>query len=449
MLVTSKSGFSNLFDDSSPSFGTKKSLNRLQFKPVFDEATKLCHNTVPELYPYRKAKLVHHQGDLSKRWYVDFAAWDVSKNKLVRRRLFEPLNRINSLSQRLQTGEDMVRIVNAQLAAGKVFGKDKVNKTVPLQPGKLNLLEAIEWVLEQKRLNGNRKNYYRTFKALHTNVTAWLEFKKHPDFPLQSFDRNDAHELFSFLRDERKLANKSINNTMRNLATAFNFVQRKSGVLWKNNPLVDITRLPVHVKKHAAFTDEQIKIIKKEIAASASRAARHRKPGYVQLELFISFIYYTLARPAELMQLKVGDINMKENRIFFRAEISKNKTDDYVEIAPPLAKIIIQSNILNYPANYLCFTSAGVPGTVPVHGNFFWDKHKRVLNRTGLLKINSQFTIYGYKHSGAISLYRQTKDIKLVQRQCRHQSLEQTNTYLRDLGMLTNFNQLKAWKGAV
>lgn len=133
----------------------------------------------------------------------------------------------------------------------------------------------------------------------------------------------------------------------------------------------------------------------------------------------------------------------------FQGEISKNKIEDFVEIAPQLESIISKSGILNYPPTHFIFSKAGIPGTTKLHDNFFWDKHKRVLKATGLLDVNKNFSLYSYKHSGAISLYKATKDIKLVQRQCRHHTLEQTNTYLRDLGLLSDYDQLKGYKGAV
>jgi hypothetical protein len=37
---------------------------------------------------------------------------------------------------------------------------------------------------------------------------------------------------------------------------------------------------------------------------------------------------------------------------------------------------------------------------------------------------------------------------KIVQQQCRHQSVAQTDAYLRDLGLHSNYDVLKGWIGA-
>jgi integrase len=62
-----------------------------------------------------------------------------------------------------------------------------------------------------------------------------------------------------------------------------------------------------------------------------------------------------------------------------------------------------------------------------------------------LYKVNPNFTPYGIKHTGAIGLYLATKDPAVVQSQCRHQKLETTLKYLRDLGIFIDFTQINKW----
>lgn len=54
-----------------------------------------------------------------------FTAWDVSVDKLRRRRLYEPLNRIKDRQERIFPGENIVRQMNRELREVKVLGKDK------------------------------------------------------------------------------------------------------------------------------------------------------------------------------------------------------------------------------------------------------------------------------------------------------------------------------------
>ncbi len=430
-----------------PAFGTEESLFSIEEEAFFVPSRKLRQNTVPEKRPYKLATLVHHNYDMSKRWYVDFCAWDVSIDKLRRCRIYEPLNRIKSRSTRLFEGDMLVRAVNRDLRDGKVLGKDKFAEQSAKRVDRMNLLVAIEHVKEQKRLNGHRKSYYRTFSTLKTVLEGWLTFENQADFPLSAFSQREALSLHSYLRGEKKLANKTINNIFTNLATTFNYLEKR-GKIWKVNPLQAIDTLPVHVKKHAAFTNEQITAIMNAIREHQVNAPVHRRSGYKQLELFIQFIYYALARPNEIMDLKVGDVQLDENRVFIRGEISKNKMDDYVAIPDKLKNSIKKSGVLKAKPGDFIFSKGGVPGATRLHDNFFWDKHKRILEETGLRDLNPNFSLYSYKHTGAISLYKATKDVKIVQQQCRHQSVAQTDAYLRDLGLHSNYDVLKGWTGA-
>lgn len=408
-------------------------------------------------YPYNLAKVVHHNYDMSKRWHVEFWAWNVATNQKERVRLYKPLNEkhYKNVNERMAVANSMVYTINAQLMNGKVLGKDEVENEpksiLAADPARFTILNAIDWVRVQKEANGHRNNYVRAFKTLHTQLTEWLEFQIQPDFPLRDFTKQDATDFFKYLRDEKKKSNKTINNALGYLRIAFNFIEKQSNVtrIFKKDPLQHLSKLPVIVKKHAAYSDDQVRLIKKEIERRIENSPVHRREGYRQLQLFISFIYYSLARPNELVNITVGDINMQANRILIKGEISKNRTDDYVEISPQLRTIIIESGILNYDPLYFVFGNQSEPGLRKVHSTFFWRKHNYVLTELGLLEINPHYSLYSYKHSGVISLYKQTKDIKLVQRQCRHKSIEQTNIYLRDLGVLSDYDQLKNWKGAV
>jgi len=157
-----------------------------------------------------------------------------------------------------------------------------------------------------------------------------------------------------------------------------------------------------------------------------------------------------LSRPEELRHLRVGDIQFAERKILFRSEVSKTNIEQHVGINESLAKAIEESGILKFPPNHFVFSNDNdlhQPGEKPVSINYFYKRIKPYITKLGFYKSNPNYTMYSFKHTGAIALYKATKDIKMVQSQCRHQSIEQTNTYLRDLGAIDDFEQLNKWKG--
>jgi integrase len=47
-------------------------------------------------------------------------------------------------------------------------------------------------------------------------------------------------------------------------------------------------------------------------------------------------------------------------------------------------------------------------------------------------------TLYSWKHTGVVQAYKNGVDIKAIQLQCRHYSIEQTDVYLKSLGFVEN-----------
>ncbi len=394
-----------------------------------------------EKHPYKKARLVHHNHDLKKRWYVLFYAWDISKEKLVRKRLFEPINREHKLHRRLQVAEDVIRQVNFELYQGKVLGKgDPLVNNARRNVLKLSILTAVDFVGDQKKITNHRQTYTNSFQRLRNNLERWLEYDQRKDFPLRNFTPDDAFSFFEYLNRERKVSNKTFNNYRTDLAIVFNFLMKRNPNLFTSNPALVIDKLPVNARKHAALSDEQMdKIIK-----------ACRKAGYHSLVLFIQMIYYTFGRPeGEVIQLKIENIDLANNRILFPAHISKGKTDDYVGLSPALKAILQAMDLNKYPPGYYLFGQDQKPGEKRVGYLYFYNRNRKIFEQLGLDKASMRYSVYSYKHSGVISLYKATKDIKLVQSQCRHKGLEQTNSYLRDLGTLSNYDGLQKWDGAV
>jgi integrase len=240
-----------------------------------------------------------------------------------------------------------------------------------------------------------------------------------------------------YLRDIRKISNKTYNDRLGNMHSCFETLRKLDANLWPDrNPCHRLEKLPTTTKTHAAYTTAQLNQFIEAIA-----------PKDPQLLLFIRFIYYTLARPKELRFLKVGHIRSDFEKILFEGEHAKTDQEKYIGISTQFATVIAESGILNYPAEYYVFGNSGIPGQKRVGSSYFYKRFKVYLKELGFKKLNAAYTMYSFKHTGAVQLYLATKDVYLVQQQLRHTTLDQTNTYLRDLGLFVNFDGLKNWKG--
>ena len=150
------------------------------------------------------------------------------------------------------------------------------------------------------------------------------------------------------------------------------------------------------------------------------------------LWLFIQFIYYCYLRPNEIRQLKHSYIQLGEKQIFIPAHISKNGKDGYVTITDTFYKELTQSNEFNSGQEFV-FQSRR--GNRPVSKNMMGTRFHSL---TKGLNPSQDYTLYSWKHSGVVAAYNAGVDIKTIQRQCRHHSIELTDIYLKSLGLGIN-----------
>jgi integrase len=72
---------------------------------------------------------------------------------------------------------------------------------------------------------------------------------------------------------------------------------------------------------------------------------------------------------------------------------------------------------------------------IPFNETYFskqWSRQKKALLSYGLIYPNQ--TLYSFRHSAAIDVFRRTKDVYLVQKMMGHSSVTVTLKYLRSLG---------------
>lgn len=147
-----------------------------------------------------------------------------------------------------------------------------------------------------------------------------------------------------------------------------------------------------------------------------------------ELWLFVQFIYYTFIRPRELRQLRASHLLLDDGRIYIPGYISKNKKSEYVAI--PDAFLPHLQRYRTFAPNDLLFSSAA-DASKPIGENTMYAKHQKILKQLGYPK---GYTLYSWKHTGAIAAVKAGIGVKALQIQLRHHSLDQVNAYLRQMG---------------
>ena len=227
------------------------------------------------------------------------------------------------------------------------------------------------------------------------------------------FDRLRAVYFDDYLFVECSYNAKTVNGHIAYLKSLFQILVEREII--GQNPFRNIAKhKESSSRKNLAFSPGQIEKIKKIV--------EEKNP---ELWIFIQFIYYCYLRPNEIRQLEHRYFNLDELKIFIPASISKNGKDGYVSIPESFYKILKNSEVFNSGKKWVFEAREGGK---PYSKNVMTDRFRKLIKD---LNLGKDYTLYSWKHSGVVAAYNAGVDIKSIQNQCRHHSLEQTDIYLK------------------
>jgi integrase len=350
------------------------------------------------MYPFKKARLNDCGGDITKKWYIVFYPWDVQNKELVRKRFYE-INDYATSIERHQYANRMIREINKLLENGYHLDVNKAPAVEEQEePEVYTLVDAIE----------------------HSSVkifTTWARENKIATMDMVYFDKLRAVYFDDYLFVQCSYNAKTVNGHIAYLKSLFQILVEREII--GQNSFKNITKhKESSSRKNLAFSPEQIEKIKAIV--------EEKNP---ELWIFIQFIYYCYLRPNEIRQLEYRYFNLDERKIFIPSNISKNGKDGYVSIPESFYKILKKSEVFNSEKRFV-FESR--EGDKPYSKNVMSERFRKLIKP---LALGKDYTLYSWKHSGVVAAYNAGVDIKSIQNQCRHHSLEQTDIYLKSLGL--------------
>jgi integrase len=369
-----------------------------------------------DMYPFKKAKLNDCGGDLTGRWYIEFYGWDVQKKKLVRKRFYE-VNNFTSEQDRKLYANRIIQQLNTLLKEGYHFDVNKVPPDAESEPTlSYTLKDAITHALEIKKPS-IRKASYPSYKSTVQLFLKWADNYHLSGLDVTNFDKLRAVYFDDYLLVECGYAAKTVNGHIAYMKSLFQVLVEREIIL--NNPFKNTKKhKESQSRKNLAFNVGQITRIKKII--------EEKDP---QLWLFIQFIYYCFLRPNEIRQLEHRYVHLDDKKIFIPSQISKNGKDGYVSIPDNFYNLLLESEYFKGEQQYI-FQARG--RGEPISKNVMCRRFHELIKD---LNLGGDYTLYSWKHSGVVAAYNAGVDIKTIQNQCRHQSLEQTDIYLKSLGL--------------
>ena len=177
------------------------------------------------------------------------------------------------------------------------------------------------------------------------------------------------------------------------------------------------------------FRKEEIQALRRTVRTQSENALLRNNQTGVREWLAIDILTTTGIRVAEIADLRCGDLKVKNGQSSIFIRCGKGRKSRTVEI-PITTKQHIK-RFLKWKANrnesveHNSYVFQGQRG--PMKSQAFQLMVKKYLKKLGIYEKGR--SIHSLRHSYATRLYRQCKDIRVVQRQLGHESSKTTEIY--------------------
>lgn len=360
---------------------------KLNTSKGFSFFSKISNVKGTKYITYRPAKI--YQG---KKWFVEYYFRDPETQKFERFKVYENLNRIKDPKEKLKFAEQLRDAVNYHLENG--FDPFQQEMTVAVR--NWTLVQGLNYFKQNLGNRGLRERSIKLYGSVLKALYKYLGPVLNED--IKKITRNHIQSAFRKGQNEKKWTNSTYNNYITFTRTIFNFLKDEG--LVDENP-AKIKHLPETFKRHKYFSPELFEKIKTNADPELLR--------------FMMFLYHTGLRPSEAMQMKYENINREKKTLFVPAAISKNRKDASV----PIGEYILE----NYQ------------GTGKIFHDY--DRHytKKFAKLKKQLKLDRDTTLYGVKHTAAITMAKNGVAPYAMMQFFRHSNLNTTMSYLRGLDL--------------
>ena len=385
------------------------------------------------MYPFKLARFVDSKGQ--KGPYISFYVWDVQKAKKVQRKKYIP-SRYTTKEEVAAYAKDRIKQINRLLKEGYHIDVKREQKLLKASAKKskyqhLSFEEAIIQYRKLKEAKKNRKS------GIDENINSvklfqkWIEERNGRVVYVDEIDKEIILDYEMHILTELGNDSKTFNNKTQYLRNFFKTAKKYKWFKGKN-PLEDIDA------HHTSYGSKNIPYTQKQINKMKPYILKHDP----YLWNIICFIYYGFMRVSEIKKIKIRDIDLEEGIIWIQKDASKPKERDFIPIAPGLRTIIEQMNLHEYDSGMYVIGSNQKPSFTMMGKNYV-TKHFLKIKKAFGLDGNPDYTIYGFKHTAVVRLYKKTKDIILIRDMCRHSNVNTTEIYLKSLGFKYNMKGVK------
>jgi len=259
---------------------------------------------------------------------------------------------------------------------------------------KLNDLEIITYALDLKLKENITKSYSKELKYAYKKLISNMLGK--------SLSKDDVVKTLSYYKNS-----SSYNSLRKNLNAILN---KAIELGLKENPIQNIKRMRVKATLNKPFKDP----------AKILNEIKHFNHN---LYICCLMTYGCLLRPhREIRELTWGDFSYNLGYINLSGDRNKSGRNRIVPVPLYIKEILLKGD-----PNYNIFSG----NDKPLNEDYFKTLWSRFKAKTNVLEQGQ--TLYSFRHSGAIDIFKRTGSITTVQKAMGHSSINVSLTYLRGL----------------
>jgi integrase len=364
-------------------------------------------------------KLYDSGGDVKAKWYVEYC--DEQGKRIKVYKLTDDshysLNKFKTEAERRKYAERII----AQICSNKaeVLTAEQAIEIVDTSKHGNRSITSILFVC----LLENQRHYKKkTYQTMYCKVKLFDEYCRMVKIKMTISD-NQVNGFFDYLK-RKKRSNATINAYRGILSSLYNIAIEKKYIKATANPFKAQKILKEQRQGCKPFSNKQKRELKEYISTNDPI-----------LWVCCQLLYYCFIRPGEIRLLKVGDIDLENYKILIRASISKNKKSEYVSIPYVFAERLKALGIEEMNTGLYLIGKDHIGSSTPTAENALAKRHLRILKKKGYDTGYGEFAFYGWKHTGVIAAVKAGINLRELQLQLRHHSLDEMQHYLRNLGI--------------
>jgi integrase/recombinase XerD len=378
----------------------------------FTKNLKKIATDLPQL-SYREPVLKDRNGDITKRWYVEFYL-ENEQGKLERKQEFIP-STIKSRGERYEYGNSLMDTIKEILKSGEIEAARLKKKEA--EGPRIKLLDALTEIQDYiKKFLSHRS--WQSYKHGCDSLSTWLINKRLHDIYCDEYSDILAARFLKEQFMSKNIKAKTYNNYMQYQKTIFSKFKEFRYI--KSNPYEGMKSLPK--------TDPEIIIWSKQHRDILSKYLQAKKPD---LYLAVLLVFQCFMRPQEIIRVRIKDLHLKNGVLLVPGKIGKNKRTKPVTLTDKLVELLLPIVRKAEPEWYLVGKNLK-PSPEPIHRNTLTSHFSRARKAC---KLPEELKLYSFKHTGNSLMLENGVDLATLRDQNRHATTSQTDIYIKRLNL--------------